>query len=149
MLIYSQRDPRWSGHALGWGPALGTIGQYGCFLTDLAAIAQDSGHPETPASLDDLLTGLKAFVRDPSGTFDLLTDNALEVAFPGRFSSVAYGGFNPPPAPPAGPRKDTHPVFGICTPPRPPPLPIPPGAPRPPLPRPWARPGRPPSRRRP
>ena len=76
MQLYSQRDPRWAGHALGWGPALGTIGGYGCYVTVLAMIAKACGYPHTPATLDALLTTRHLFMRDPTGTFDLLPDRA-------------------------------------------------------------------------
>jgi hypothetical protein len=93
MQLYSQRDPAWANHALGWGPALGTIGAYGCFDTVLAMIAADSGHPLNPAQLDELLTAKRIFVRDQTGTFDLLPDTALPAAFPGDYSEGTFWGF--------------------------------------------------------
>lgn len=93
MILYSQRDPRWANHALGWGPALGTIGQFGCFNTVDAMIANDSGHPLDPAGMDELFTGSNLFQRDPTGTFDLLPDNALALAFPSDYEAVAYWGW--------------------------------------------------------
>lgn len=93
MLLYSQRDPRWSGHLLGWGPAAGTIGMYGCLETVSAMIAFDSGFGYDPASLDDLFTAKHIFVREADGTYDLLPDDALAYAFPDRFKATAYAGF--------------------------------------------------------
>lgn len=93
MILYSQRDPRWANHALGWGPALGTIGEYGCFDTVLAMIANDSGHPVDPAGIDVLFTNARVFVREPSGTFDLLPDNALAELFPSDYQASTYWGW--------------------------------------------------------
>jgi hypothetical protein len=93
VLLYSQRDPRWANHALGWGPALGTIGLYGCFDTVLAMIATDSGHPVDPGGMDETLTGDRIFLRDPTGTFDLLPDDALAQAYPGDYRADSYWGW--------------------------------------------------------
>lgn len=88
MILFSQRDPRWSGHVLGWGPALGTIGQYGCLDTVFAMIATDSGHQQNPAEMDQDFTNAGIFMRDSTGTFDLLPDNALVRAFPNDYALV-------------------------------------------------------------
>jgi hypothetical protein len=86
---YSQRDPRWRNHTLGYGPALGTIGEYGCFVTTLAMVATWAGWKINPAQLDEAMVrhgGI--FQRDPTGTFDYLPDNALARLWPRRFAWV-------------------------------------------------------------
>jgi len=92
--IFSQRDPRWAGHALGSGT--GELGPYGCYETCLTMVAYDA-YPDlhyTPPAFDDLLWSKGVF----SG--DLLPDNALDRAFPNdgglgpRFSSHVEAAFN-------------------------------------------------------
>jgi len=116
MLIYSQRDPRWASHPLGWGPKLGTIGQYGCLDTVLAMIATDSGHPLNPAQMDDALTASHIFVKDLTGTYDLLPDNALAQAFPKDYSVTSYAGFRGDLIRSAVPSADTYAYAWISTP---------------------------------
>lgn len=116
MILYSQRDPRWAGHPLGWGPALGTIGQYGCFDSVLAMIATDTGHVLNPAQLDEYFTAAKIFVRDPTGTFDLLPDDALAEAFPGRYAVSSFAGFRGDLIRAAVPSPDAYAVLWISTP---------------------------------
>jgi hypothetical protein len=84
---YSQRDPRWRNHKLGYGPALGTIGEYGCFDTTLAMVATWAGWKINPAQMDEALVAHGGiFQRDPTGTFDYLPDNALARLWPKRFA---------------------------------------------------------------
>ena len=117
MLLFSQRDPRWRGHPLGWGPALGTIGDYGCFDTVLAMIAHDRGAlGANPASLDELFTAQKVFVRDPTGTFDLLPDNALDRVYPAGFQTAGYAGYRADLIALAVASPDTYAVLWISTP---------------------------------
>ena len=86
---YSQRDPRWSNHSLGYGPRLGTIGAYGCFDTTLAMVATWAGWPTNPAQMDEALVAHGGiFLRDPTGTFDYLPDNAIALLWPDRFAWV-------------------------------------------------------------
>ena len=123
MKLYSQRDPRWAKHPLGWGPALGTIGQYGCFVTSLAMIVNDTGlivspygYVETPATLDEFLTDKRIFTIDPQGgTMDLLPDRALDLAFPGRFQTIAYPGYRADLINKALPSKHSYAVLWIST----------------------------------
>lgn len=115
MILYSQRDPRWSSHPLGWGPALGTIGAYGCFDSVLAMIATACGYILNPAQLDQALTAAKLFVRDPSGTYDLLPDNALAQLFPTAFQVSSYAGLRGDLVAAALPSKDTYAVLWIST----------------------------------
>jgi hypothetical protein len=91
--LFNQMDPKWKDHVLGWGPALGTIGAFGCFNCVLAMVAVACGLNYPPATLDELFTKLKIFVKDPTGTFDMLPSDALDRAFPGKFKSVRYAGF--------------------------------------------------------
>jgi hypothetical protein len=115
MLIYGQRNAAWSGHALGWGPALGTIGQYGCLDTDFAMIAKDVGKAVDPASMDDLFTTNQIFVKEPTGTFDLLPDNALDRAYPGEFTTSSITGFAAAQIATAVASPDTYAVLWIST----------------------------------
>lgn len=116
MLLFSQRDPRWMNHALGWGPALGTIGLYGCLDTVFAMIANDAGHASNPASIDELFTAKQIFVRESTGTYDLLPDNALVRAWPDRFALVAdAAGFRADLIASAVPSPDTYAYAWIST----------------------------------
>ena len=86
---YSQRDPRWRNHPLGYGPALGTIGDYGCFDTTLAMVATWAGWAIDPAQIDEAMVAHGGiFQRDPTGTYDYLPDNALALLWPDRFAWV-------------------------------------------------------------
>jgi hypothetical protein len=114
MILYSQRDPRWANHPLGWIKP-GTIGQYGCLDTVFAMIATDNGFADNPSVLDELFTSKKIFVKDSTGTFDLLPDNALDLAFPGRFKTTAYPGFQAGLIKAAVPSVDTYVVLFIST----------------------------------
>lgn len=83
---FSQRDPRWINHTLGFGPALGTIGQYGCVLTTAASIAKLAGFDTDPARLDEAFVRHGAiFQKDPTGTSDFLSDDSLARLLPDRF----------------------------------------------------------------
>jgi hypothetical protein len=115
LILYGQRDPRWANHPLGWGPALGTIGQYGCFDTVLAMIANDSGHHVDPASMDDQFTAAHIFVREPSGTYDLLTDDALPKAYPGEYEESTYWGWRGDLVATAVPSANTYAILWIST----------------------------------
>lgn len=115
MLLFSQRDPRWASHVLGWGPALGTIGQYGCLDTAYAMVAYDTGKLYNPATLDELFTAKKLFVRESTGTYDLLTDNSLDQAFPAVYKSVHYAGFQAAVIKDAVASKDKYVILFIST----------------------------------
>lgn len=91
--FFNQQDARWRDHFLGWGPALGTIGLYGCYDTVCAMIAWACGLHYYPSTFDVLCDARKIFTKDPTGTFDFLPDNALDLAFPGRFKTFTYGGY--------------------------------------------------------
>jgi len=91
--FFNQQDARWRNHALGWGPAVSTIGLYGCYETVCAMIAWACGLHYYPSTLDDLDTAKQIFARDPTGTMDFLPDNPLDLAFPGRFKTFPYGGY--------------------------------------------------------
>lgn len=56
-------------------------------------IANDSGHPIDPAGIDEAFTNGHVFVREPSGTYDLLPDNALAEVYPPDYQSNAYWGW--------------------------------------------------------
>ncbi len=87
---YCQRDPRWAAHPLGYGPALGTIGAYGCKLTSFADVATWAGYPITPPQLDEAFIAHGGIFRqDPTGTFDFLPDDALALLWPSRFALLS------------------------------------------------------------
>ena len=94
---YSQRDPRWRNHPLGYGPLLGTIGDYGCFDTTLAMVATWAGWKTNPAQLDEAMVAHGGiFQKDPTGTFDYLPDDGKSL----RELAVAHGdGWKIPPIP--------------------------------------------------
>jgi len=94
---------------------LGTLGQYGCFDTVLAMIANDSGHPTDPAGMDDLFTSAHIFVRDPTGTFDLLPDNALAQAYPGDYQETSYWGWRGDLVSTAVPSPNVYAILWIST----------------------------------
>lgn len=50
--VFSQNDPAWKGKTLG---TKGTIGAYGCLMTDIAMICAYYGKPENPDSLNEKL----------------------------------------------------------------------------------------------
>lgn len=84
---FSQRNPSWAGHALGSGA--GELGLYGCYETVFTMVYNDAyGANYNPAEFDDLLW------KDGVFSGDLLPDNALDRAFPGRFQTTVEYGFN-------------------------------------------------------
>lgn len=95
MQYFSQRDARWRNVLYGWGPARGTIGNFGCLLTDMSMVAWNS-FPDmhyTPAALNGVFIARKMYAQDPSGTYDLIFDRALDLVWPSRFQTSVYGGF--------------------------------------------------------
>ncbi len=96
MLLFSQTDNAWRNKELGWGPPGSTIGLYGCYETVGAMIANDALGGINPATLDDRLSAMQIFLRDPdgSGDYDLVPDNFLDRAYPGRFSTTSAGGWD-------------------------------------------------------
>lgn len=96
MQFFSQRDPRYSTKELGWGPPGATIGLYGCDETCDSMIAWDCDFHYNPAQLDDLYNELKIFVPCSSADndHDCLPVNSLDRAFPGRFRTTTFWGWN-------------------------------------------------------
>lgn len=83
---FAQTDPRYGPHTLGYGPALGTIHEYGCKLTTNADDATWAGWPTNPVQLNDaFIKHGGIFQRDPTGTFDYLPDDCLARLWPDRF----------------------------------------------------------------
>jgi hypothetical protein len=80
-----------------------------------AMIAYDAGFGNDPANMDELFTAKQIFVRESTGTFDLLTDNALDEAFPGLFQTTSYSGFRSDLIAAAVPSADTYAVLWIST----------------------------------
>lgn len=118
MQLFSQRDPRWSAHPLGFGGKPGTIGQYGCYLTDLAMICWDA-FPDmhyTPDKLDAVFDQRKTYVRDSTGTYDLMPAAPLDAVWPTRFKTLRYAGFQAALIASAVPSKDTYAVGWINNP---------------------------------
>jgi len=112
MKLFNQCDPQWAGHALGWS-APGTICQYGCLESDFAAILNDTGHPTTPPALDALLDAKKLYVKDSTGTYDLLADNTLDKLYPGEYVTTSYAGFRADIIKAAVPSADTYVILFI------------------------------------
>ena len=113
---YSQNDLRWKNHVLGYGPALGTIGAFGCVNTVKAMIATFAGYPTNPAQMDEAFTAKKIFTRDPTGTYDFLPDNALALLWPTRFKFVgSYAGLRSDLIKTALPTPDTYAELHIST----------------------------------
>lgn len=75
-VIYSQRDPRWSGQRLGTVDGT-TIGSDGCYVTSFAMLGKYFGHDINPAQLDDIFTNRGWYVKG-----NLMTDDNLQKAFP-------------------------------------------------------------------
>lgn len=107
MLLFSQRDSRWSNHNLGNAPS---IGLYGCYVTDLAMIANDSGHSCNPATLDEQFTANHLYMNG-----DLCTDNMLDRLFPGNYQSTAYAGYRGDLISAAVPSSNTYAIGWIST----------------------------------
>lgn len=76
----SQRDPRWKDIKLGFrNPYTGkyvTIGTHGCTLTCLTMLLNAQGYKETPATVNEKLKEVKAFVGP------LLYWSRVSLAFP-------------------------------------------------------------------
>lgn len=107
MEIFSQVDPRWTNHVLGYGGHPGTIGQYGCYVTTCATIAHACGILAYPSGIDVLAKAKKVYKVDPTGTYDFFPDNPLDLLFPGLFKTVAYPGYRADLIAKALPTKDT------------------------------------------
>ncbi len=116
LTFFSQRALAWAKHVLGWGPALGTIGAFGCYDSVCAMIAYAAGfRTMNPATFDELATAKRIFVKDSTGTYDFLPDNALDLAFPGRFKTTSSNGFNRAAIVAAIPTPDTYAYLHIST----------------------------------
>lgn len=117
MQLFSQRDPAWANKELGWGPPGSTIGLYGCLETDFAMIANDSGHADNPATIDDQLIAAKLFIRDPdgSGDYDLLPDNVLDLLFGGAYQTTHVNAYDAAGIGPAVNSPDTYVILWIAT----------------------------------
>lgn len=76
MSVLSQRDPKWAGVPLGYGPA--TIGEAGCLLTSFAQVLRHFGRDVTPLDLNKQLMSQNRFVQG-----DLLADSAISGFVPG------------------------------------------------------------------
>jgi hypothetical protein len=75
--VYSQRDPRWGDHQLGFLGGDSTLHNYGCYVTCFAMVASYFGRPHTPATMNALLKEKRLFVQG-----NLVTDGTLEAAIP-------------------------------------------------------------------
>ena len=84
--IFSQRDSQWASQRLGTVNGT-TIGQYGCFVTSFAMVAQFYGKDVNPAQLDDLFTNNGLYANG-----NLCTDDGLHKAYGDieYVSSIAY-----------------------------------------------------------
>jgi len=77
---YSQNDPSWKNKTLG---TKGTIGAYGCLITDVAMMLCLYGHDETPATLNDKLKANGGYANG-----NLFVWGAIN----NMYKDVAYGG---------------------------------------------------------
>lgn len=77
-MTYCQRDPAWSGHAL--GTSSDTIGASGCFLTSFADLQTWAGHAINPPDLNDAFVAGGEF-QWCGGALECLGDDALARAF--------------------------------------------------------------------
>lgn len=59
---YSQNDPKWSGHLLGFSK-VDKIGPYGCMVTAMANVASAQGKQMTPQQVNDALKAHGLFVQ--------------------------------------------------------------------------------------
>ena len=79
---FSQNNLLWKLRKLGFS-SWETIGQYGCFVTAMANVAQAQGQDFTPASMNDALKAHGQFVRDSYGQIaDVAGYGALTVVAP-------------------------------------------------------------------
>ena len=77
---YSQNDPSWKNKTQG---TKGTIGAYGCLITDVAMMLCLYGHDETPATLNDKLKSNGGYANG-----NLFVWGAIN----NMYKDVAYGG---------------------------------------------------------
>lgn len=71
---YSQNDARWKSKTLG---SRGTIGDYGCLITDVAMMCTYFGHEETPETINDKLKRANGYVNG-----NLFVWGAISTIFP-------------------------------------------------------------------
>lgn len=60
--IFSQRDPAWARHTLGW-VAGSTIGDYGCYVSAHAMVANAGGHQVNPAQMEEAIKAAGLFMQ--------------------------------------------------------------------------------------
>jgi hypothetical protein len=70
VIAFSQRDPRWSGEALGSGPA--TVGRVGCLLTASAVMLANWGVDTDPHRLNQWLIANRGYANGNLLTFSAL-----------------------------------------------------------------------------
>ena len=78
---YTQNDPRWKNTVLGNS---GTIGDYGCLLTDIAMMCTYYGHEETPASLNSKLKQSGGYQNGNLFVWGAITNLFPDIAYQGQ-----------------------------------------------------------------
>lgn len=78
---YSQNDPQWKNTTLGTS---GTIGDYGCLLTDIAMVSTYFGHNETPITINDKLKQNGGFVNGNLYVWGGLTTIYSDIQYQGQ-----------------------------------------------------------------
>ena len=79
--IYSQNDERWKNKTLG---TKGTIGAYGCLLTDIAMLCVYFGKNETPDTLNEKLKANGGFVNGNIYVWGALTKIFPDITYQGQ-----------------------------------------------------------------
>jgi len=79
--IYSQNDERWKNKTLG---TKGTIGAYGCLLTDIAMLCVYFGKNETPDTLNEKLKANGGFVNGNLYVWGALTKIFPDITYQGQ-----------------------------------------------------------------
>lgn len=78
---YSQNDPQWKNKTLGTS---GTIGDFGCLMTDVAMTACYFGHNETPVTLNDKLNRVGGFVSGNLFVWGALSSLYSDIVYQGQ-----------------------------------------------------------------
>ncbi len=78
---YSQNDSKWKNKPLGTS---GTIGEYGCLITDVAMTSCYFGHDETPLSINEKLTRGGGYVNGNLFVWGALSKMYPDIVYQGQ-----------------------------------------------------------------